>query len=794
MPDAREAARLYLQRAYQAIPIAKGSKNPNRQGWQGERRTEEHLPDFVADGNLGLLLGEPSHGLVDVDIDCAEALVVADLLLPSTSMVHGRASAQQAHRWYVCAGAKTQRFKDFDGTTLVELRSTGGQTIVPPSFHPEGEQIEWEGGTPGEPAVVDHAALQGGVRRLAAAALLARHWPAQGSRHDAALALAGYLLHGGIRAEDANLFIRAVAIAAHDNEVDDRVDAVESTTMKITSGATVTGGPTLASIIDARVTVRAAAWLGLTPRRVTAAQKTSLGTSGTTSTGQEPIRLTESWLAELVVKEHGQDLRYSGEQGTWYAWDGRRWSRDRSGRLARMVKAAIRELRIEAVKTSNENLEKFAKSAEKRRAREDVAMLARYEPEVQVLVSELDQDPYLLNVKNGTVNLRTGRLQPHRHEDLITKWAPVEFKPDAKCPRWDEFINRIFEGDEQVISYVQKIAGYLLTGDVSEQILIICAGSGANGKSTLLLILLIMLGDYGRAGAPDLLLARKHEQHPTELADLFGARLVLCQESSEGARLDESKVKGLTGGDKIKGRRMREDFWEFSPTHKLVLCTNHLPQIRGNDHAIWRRVRLLPFGVTIPDAEQDPELIEKLREELPGILAWAVRGCLAWQEDGLWPPKVIQDATSGYRDEQDVVGRWIGDCCIIGAQCRADSSALYRSFKAWAEEQNEFVLSNKILSQKLAERGFGKGRDRRARFFLGIGLLDERVTDDDASSRSSPRDPPLGGDAEEPSPCVTRAGEFPFGAQPRDQAPAPSGNDDGPTVVAPNGTVVRIPF
>src|SRR5919107_5291637 len=266
----------------------------------------------------------------------------------------------------------------------------------------------------------------------------------------------------------------------------------------------------------------------------------------------------------------------------------------------------------------------------------------------------MDASPDLLNVLNGTIDLRTGELRPHRREDLITKMAPVEYDPNSPVPAWAATLERVLPSPD-LRAFFKKLCGYAISGETSEHLLPVLYGTGANGKSTVLSTLLAAAGDYGMQAAPDLLVAKKGA-HPTEVADLFGMRLVASIEVEDGRRLAESLVKQLTGGDKVRARRMRQDFWQFEPTHKVFMAVNHKPEVRGTDTAIWRRIRLIPFTETIPPGEQDKKLPEKLRAELFGILAWCVEGCLEWQREGLQAPEEVRRATGQYRSEMDVIG------------------------------------------------------------------------------------------------------------------------------------------
>jgi putative DNA primase/helicase len=314
----------------------------------------------------------------------------------------------------------------------------------------------------------------------------------------------------------------------------------------------------------------------------------------------------------------------------------------------------------------------------------------------------------------------------------------LDYDPEAQAPVWIDFLDKVFAGDVEIIAYVQRLLGYCLTGDVSEQILPIFHGSGSNGKSTLLNVILEMLGtDYAIKGSMDLLMVKRSETHPTERADLFGKRLVCCMESEENRRLAESLVKELTGGDRIRARRMREDFWEFKPTHKIILCTNHRPVIRGTDHAMWRRLALVPFDVKFWDPDKgetgpeelrmDKQMERKLRRELPGIQAWCVEGCLAWRKDGLRMPHKVLEATHGYRQEQDTLGSFLAECCDRLPQAWAAASALYERYQEWCQKNGEKDVCNQTrLALALKERGFTNKKNSKGYMaWLGLKLRDK---------------------------------------------------------------------
>jgi putative DNA primase/helicase len=321
-------------------------------------------------------------------------------------------------------------------------------------------------------------------------------------------------------------------------------------------------------------------------------------------------------------------------------------------------------------------------------------------------------------VANGTVDLRTGRLREHRRGDLLTKLCPTAFEPDADCPLFRRTVEGIFEGDRELIGYVQRFAGYSLTGDVREHVVPIAHGAGGNGKTLLFSALLDTIGpDYSGTVTPELLMETTGDQHPTITADLFGKRLMVAAETGEGRRLNEGRIKALTGGDLVKTRRMREDYWQFTPTHKLILFTNYKPEVRGTDHGIWRRLALWPFRVRFWDPDKgetgpaelraDKSLQERLRAERQGILAWLVAGCLRWQHDGLKMPDTVRVATAEYRDAQDVLAAFLADCCLTGGpdyRCRA--TPLYAAYCAWAKSAGERELSQRRFGIAITERGY----------------------------------------------------------------------------------------
>lgn len=439
--------------------------------------------------------------------------------------------------------------------------------------------------------------------------------------------------------------------------------------------------------------------------------------------------LTDIGNGERLAEQHGKNLRYCWPWSKWLKWTGRRWKLDDTGAVAKLAKETARSIYSEAAACIDENerkaTAKWAACSEKRDRLSAMIDLARSEPGIPVLPEQLDRDPWLLNCKNGTLDLRTGNLRKHQREEYLSKLCPTPYDPAAECPTWEAFLQRIFGGDGELTGFVKRLAGYFVTGSVRDHILPIFWGSGSNGKSTLLGALLKVMGpDYSIKAAPDMLMIRRGEHHPTERADLFGKRLVAAVETQEGGRLNESLIKDLTGGDRQRARRMREDFWEFAPTHKLVLATNHKPTIKDTTHSTWRRVKLVPFQVVIPDEEQDHDLPAKLEAEARGILRWIVDGCLEWQQHGLPEPEAVKTATGEYRENQDALGPFLSECCLQHPGATVRAKDLYEVYKRHSTDAGEEPLSQRKFGEALTERGFDRFTSNGT-WYRGIDLNTE---------------------------------------------------------------------
>ena len=440
-----------------------------------------------------------------------------------------------------------------------------------------------------------------------------------------------------------------------------------------------------------------------------------------------PIPLSEAGNAELFRCEAQGDFLFVAEERSWFEWDGLRWQRDHLGAVTQRALQTVRNLfhRAAAMDAGRERaeLEHFVKTSERSERIRGMLSLAATDPAFVCRLDEFDRDPDCLNTGSGLVDLRTGRLvDPDRRRARVTRCAPAKFKPDAEAPVWQRFLADVLP-DPDVQDFVQRAAGYSLTGHTREQVLFFLYGGGRNGKSTFLELLRAAVGEgeYALAAAPDLLLSNRDGRNSSDLADLRGARLVTTQEAAEGRSFDESRAKWLTGGDTISARRLYGHPFTFQPTHKLWIAANHKPKVRGTDEGFWRRIRLVPFTVQIAADQVDPDLKDKLLAELPGILAWAVQGAVHWYRRGLDAPEAIRAATREYRNAEDTLGAFVDEKCLVGAERQATLKLLHDTYRTWAEGAGERPLSARDLSSKLEDR-FEKSRRAGGILFRGVGV------------------------------------------------------------------------
>ena len=711
---AHEAAGIKLLRVDPKTKKGVGLDWPNRHTPLNE--VAQHVE---RGGNVGWQMGAVSGWLCAVDMDCPEARVLGPRFIPDTLRLR-KGEELPSVSFYRSEGLGFAAFNDPGGDRIIDLKASangkGHLVVVEPSEHPKKGPYKFvDGFDASKITEVSSEELREQVGQLAVATLIARSLPQRG-RHDLALALAGYMLRNGVTPKVVyKILSEAWRVKdAPSDALRDLEGIVVDTATKLKNNEAVTGGRTLEDTIPGmpKQIAKAFRW-----ERAEVEEK------------RREYARTDLGNSERLVDRHGKDFGYIHPWGRYIVYDGTRHRVDDNGAVRRMGKETVRSIYGEGEKEPDDAKRKdIVQHAFRSESRNRIdAMIDLAKDEVPVAPDMLDADPWKLNVLNGTVDLRTGELLPHSRADLITKITQVRYDPDAKAPVFEEFLEKVLP-NEELRKFVQKAIGYSLTGDISEHALFFLHGSGANGKTTLMNVVLGVTGDYGKQAAPDLLVA-KGNSHPTELADLFGARFVASTEVEDGRKLAENLTKQLTGGDRIKARRMRQDFWEFDPTHKIWLSANHKPEVRGTDYAIWRRIKLIPFGVSIPKVDQDPKLPEKLKDEMPGILAWAVRGCLKWQAEGLGEPKEVTQATEGYRAEQDVLAAFIEECCVVETGAWVKFSDLYAAYQAWGAESGEPTETKRKFGNRLTERGFNKdnGTDNVA-IRRGLALLYEGGT------------------------------------------------------------------
>jgi putative DNA primase/helicase len=453
--------------------------------------------------------------------------------------------------------------------------------------------------------------------------------------------------------------------------------------------------------------------------------------------------LTELGNARRFVRDHQENVRYVPQWNKWQVWDTKRWALDESGELQRLGKFTVENIRTEAslamFKHDREDIERWQRRSESDSSIQAMLRLARSEPGIVVFPQQLDSNPLMMNCLNGTLDLGTSQLHEHRRDDLITKLAPVDYDPAARCPRWEEFLEEIFAADHELIVFVQKAIGYALTGNMREQAIFLLYGTGANGKTTFLETIRAMLGDYARNTNFSAFLQGQNSTARNDLARLVGARFVTASEVAEDRHLSEDVVKQITGGEPLTVRFLYGEFFEYRPQCKIFLAVNHKPVIRGTEHGIWRRIHEIPFTQTIPDAKQDRTLGEKLRDELPGIFRWAVEGCARWREPGLTPPAAVVQATLRYREEMDPLGGFLEGCSVAECSAVTPAAELYARYKQQCIANAEKPIPIVEFGRRLADRGFKSAKlgKARRRAWKGLRLRceqDEQLPEEGHSS------------------------------------------------------------
>ncbi|WP_242300426.1 MULTISPECIES: phage/plasmid primase, P4 family [unclassified Bacillus cereus group] len=432
------------------------------------------------------------------------------------------------------------------------------------------------------------------------------------------------------------------------------------------------------------------------------------------------FKLTELGNAERIAYEYGHVIKFVNDIG-WFIWDGKRWRIDTKKEIERITAKVLRSLS----KSEDEAEAKWARMCERRNVR--MNSIKDLMPLVPGERQEFDTHKYLLNVENGIVDLKTGKLQQHDRELGLTKITNITFDENAKCPEWLNFLDQIFQGDKELAEYMQRLIGYSLTGEITEQIMVFLIGGGSNGKSTFINIIKDIMGDYGRQAKSDTFIKKKETGANNDIARLVGSRFVSAIESEDGEQLSEAFVKQITGGEPVLARFLRQEFFEFIPEFKVFFTTNHKPVIKGVDEGIWRRIRLIPFNLQLPKEKRDKKLPEKLSLEMPGILNWAIEGCLKWQRSGLNDPAIVMKATGDYKEEMDILGPFMFECCFKREDVQIEAKDLFEVYANWCFRNGEHQLKNRAFYRILESQGFKRERGNRNKYYIkGVTLMDRK--------------------------------------------------------------------
>lgn len=681
-------ARDYAARGWHLVRIAPLSKTPVSAAWQKSSASPE---DFARGDNVGVALGSRSGDLVDVDLDCPEAVALAPRFLPPTA-TFGRASKPQSHWLYLASIPRTRK----PANAHIEIRSTGGQTVMPGSIHETGESIEWHDTTTPITRLPPDALIAAWCK-LGVAVLLARSLaklapsPGQGGGvHDLCLAISGSLKRAGWPL-DAVLYLVEHALGpgpAH------RLEAVHATYGR-EEGDPVTGWPTLERLLGHRETAEL--------KRFAEDPAHGFVRLADQTLAQVAHPLNDLGNARRLIDRNGQDLRYVAGVG-WLRWSSTHWAPIDDPYPE--AQAVIDELAVCPLEgTAGTRLRKFAERAGSAGALASIIRLASHQPEIRLEASTLDADPYTLATPAGILDLRTADLRTATRADLVTRLTPVAPDPEHPTPRWDRFLEETHP-DPEHRAYLLRFLGYCLTADTSEHAFGLWWGpAGRNGKGVLLRLLAAVLGEHACDVAPDTLF-RGRNAHPTGLLDFRGRRLMILPETDDHGRAwDEQIVKTLTGGDTIRARGMGRDFVSFRPTHKLIVACNERPVFRGTG-VFLSRVHLLPWPISFLGRE-DRSLEAELAAEAPGILAQLAVHAREWIDQRLVVPASMCTALADYRASQDVYGQFLEEVAELAPEDKISRTALYQAYSRWCDSAGETRDSASVFYRKVSARGFG---------------------------------------------------------------------------------------
>jgi putative DNA primase/helicase len=689
-------------------------KNPIKADWRNQSVSAEDAlaASQMLQHNIGILNGTTS-GVIDIDLDCAEAVAFADLFLPETVASFGHEGNDRGH--YLVAiqsSGKTRKFNMPDSSEcLVELRSDGTQTMLPPSIHPSGHKLQFSYINDSAPAV-DYADLLVATQRIAACSVIARSW-SEGSRHQLALAFAGMMYKADFNQDLAENVVNTICNFTKDEEMADRLNAV--TTTYAQDASSISGYGIMVDVLGVNTARKIAEWLDIGADNTDVIEADGAAPTILPTTNEDEI--TEEKMAEAFARWAKKRAVYVHEKKQWYLWDGLVWRPDPSNAvrllLSEFVSAAgaaqRHNRRFEDALRRFENLSKIKNTLE----------LAQ--PRLAKSITEFDTDPMLFAAGNTWIDLKTGQPVTPKANTLVSLQSSVRYDPEADCPLFKSFLNEIFLDNDALVKFVQRTVGYSLTGRIEEQCFFPMNGDGANGKSTLLNILSRLLGDYSKAAATATLMANQRQGVGDDLMYLAGARMITISETDRNQSLAEAKLKQMTGGDEITARVLWGSYTTFKIVGKIFVATNNLPKVNGRDHGIFRRFQIVPFNRTFQSHEQDKALPDKLEAELSGILNWALRGCLNWQEQGLNPPQIVKDQLDHYQQDMDTVAKFVDAQLVLDPASKIQSSELYQEYRSWCQRMGYSQQDDKqFKASMLTIEGIRDGRTKVGRHFAGV--------------------------------------------------------------------------
>ena len=716
----RPLVELYiLSRDPAFVSLKPRSKQPVGNAWQQNPISPElvHHAYKTNDYNVGLINGERS-GIVDVDLDCGEAKQLASLLLPKGFATFEHSGNDRGHFLYRVGNCgKTQLYQCPEtGATLVELRSTGSQTMIPPSIHPSGQKLKFtfldDTATP-----LDFTDLQVQVRKIAALSLIATHWR-EGVRHNLALGVSGLLMKTDHDEAQSKAIIAAICEVTGDEELRDRLNAVETTFDQPLEN--VAGFTQIESLLGSKVTQRVIEWLG------------SSGTLMRSNSQSEPVVLGDLAAdedlteARVAVAFHSWAMRkaaYVSEKKCWYLWNGVVWQPDISGAVTVLFGQFLDEAR------SNPRSNDFEAALKKYEGRSKIMnALSLAAPRLARSIGEFDYEHMVFAAKDIWIDLETGKpIQPNPAKHISLQ-SQVAYDASASCPHFLQFVDQIFCGDQALIEFVQRAVGYSLTGSTAEQCFFILNGDGANGKSTFVNILAKLMGGYSKASPEQTLLANQRSGVGDDLVYLSGSRFISVSELDQGQALAEAKIKRITGGDEVTGRALHGVYHRQNMIGKIFLATNSLPDVKGRDHGIFRRFQIIPFNRTFAPDEQDGSLAAKLEAELSGILNWAIEGCLKWQREGLAPPRIVLEQLEHYRRETDTVRKFFDAELELVSGNRIGASELFQNYRSWCRSMGLSQQDEASFKASMSKvDGVEWKRTNRGRFYQGINYRSQLI-------------------------------------------------------------------